>query len=281
MDMNLSIMEKLCFSTVRIETNNVSGNTCSGTGFFFNLTIDGKVVPLIITNKHVVRGMTKGRFILTERDKDGTPIYKQHFPFTFDDIFENYWIMHPDPYIDICVMPINPIIELVHKQYNKSFFFIPLDNSLIPSKEKLSEIDIAEDIIMIGYPNGLWDSVNNMPIVRKGIMATNITLDHNGKREFVIDAACFPGSSGSPVILYNKGGYTDKQGNLNWGNGRLMLLGVLYAGPQLTVKGEVKVVTIPNIQQKTLSISHVPNNLGYIIKADTILDFIPIIKTML
>lgn len=274
-------MEKLCFSTVRIETNNSAGNSCSGTGFFFNLTIDGKIVPLIVTNKHVVRGMSKGRFILTERGKDDIPMYKQHFPISIDDGFEKYWIMHPDPLIDICAMPINPIIEMAHKQFNKSFFFIPFDNSLIPSKEQLGEIDIAEDIIMIGYPNGLWDSINNMPIVRRGIMATNITLDHNGKREFVIDAACFPGSSGSPVILFNKGGYTDKQGNLNWGSGRLMLLGILYAGPQLTVTGDIKVVTIPNIQQKALSVSHIPNNLGYIIKADAILDFIPIIKSML
>lgn len=72
---------------------------------------------------------------------------------------------------------------------------------------------------MIGYPNGLWDSVNNMPIVRRGTMATNISLNHNDKREFVIDAACFPGSSGSPVVLFNKGGYADKKGNLNWGKG--------------------------------------------------------------
>lgn len=274
-------MEKLCFSTVRIETNNVVGNNCSGTGFFFNLIIDENVVPLIVTNKHVVQGMIKGRFILTERDKDGAPLYKHHFPISIDERFEKYWIMHPDPLVDICVMPINPIIELAHKQLKKTFFFAPFDNSLIPSKEQLNEIDIAEDILMIGYPNGLWDSVNNMPIVRKGIMATNIALDHNGKREFVIDAACFPGSSGSPVILFNKGGYTDKQGNLNWGNSRLMLLGVLHAGPQLTVTGEIKVVTIPNIQQKTMSVSRIPNNLGYIIKSDTILDFIPIIKPLL
>ena len=279
--MNLSTMEKLCFSTVRIETNNAVGNNCSGTGFFFNLTVDENVIPLIVTNKHVVQGMIRGRFILTERNNDGSPMYKQHFPISINDEFEKYWIMHPDPFVDICVMPINPIIELAHKQFKKSFFFVPFDNSLIPSKERLGEIDIAEDVIMIGYPNGLWDSVNNMPIVRKGIMATNITLDHNGKREFVIDAACFPGSSGSPVILFNKGGYTDKQGNLNWGNGRLMLLGVLYAGPQLTVTGEIKVVTIPNIQQKAMSVSHIPNNLGYIIKSDTILDFIPIIRPLL
>ena len=39
--MSLSTMEKMCFSTVRIETNDTNGNNYSGTGFFFNLIIDG------------------------------------------------------------------------------------------------------------------------------------------------------------------------------------------------------------------------------------------------
>ncbi len=281
--MSLSMMEQLCFSTVRIETIDLNGNSYSGTGFIFNLSIDdkGNVVPLIITNKHVVKGMTKGIFIFTERDENNNPNYKKHFPINIESGFEHNWIMHPDPYIDLCAMPINPILENVSKQCNKTFFFRSFDNSLIPNENKLSEIDIAEEIVMIGYPNGLWDSINNMPIVRKGIMATNITLNHNGKREFVIDAACFPGSSGSPVILFNKGGYTDKQGNLNWGHGRLFLLGILYAGPQLTVTGEIQVVTVPNVQQKALSVSHIPNNLGYIIKSDAILDFIPIFQSLI
>lgn len=77
------------------------------------------------------------------------------------------------------------------------------------------------------------------------------------------------------------GGYRDKKGNLNWGASRIFLLGILYAGPQLTVTGEIRVVTIPNMQQKALAVSHIPNNLGYIIKSERILDFIPIIKSKL
>ena len=92
------------------------------------------------------------------------------------------------------------------------------------------------------------------------------------------DAACFPGSSGSPVLICNVGGYRDKQGNLNWGSSRIFLLGILYAGPQLTVTGEIKVVNIPNMQQKQLAISHIPNNLGYVIKSERIMDFAPILK---
>lgn len=279
--MELSVIEQLCFSTVRIETTSVNGNQFSGTGFIFNLTIEDKTIPLIITNKHVVKEMDRGVFMLTEKDQQEMPIYTNHYPVVIEHEFERRWIMHPDPQIDLCVMPLNPILEMAFKNLQKRFFIKNFDNSLIPSTEKLTEIDIAEEILMIGYPNGLWDSVNNMPIVRRGTMATNINLNHNGRREFVIDAACFPGSSGSPIILFNKGGYTDKNGNLNWGQGRLMLLGILYAGPQQTVEGDIKIVTIPNSQQKALSISHIPNNLGYIIKSDAILDFIPIFKLIL
>ena len=76
----------------------------------------------------------------------------------------------------------------------------------------MDEIDAIEDIIFIGYPNGIWDSVNNMPILRKGSTATHPCLNYNGKKEFMIDAACFPGSSGSPVLIFNENGYKDKKG---------------------------------------------------------------------
>lgn len=126
---------------------------------------------------------------------------------------------------------------------------------------------------MIGYPNGLWDQVNNMPIIRRGITATNVTLDYNGKKEFLIDAACFPGSSGSPVLICNVGGYTSKFGSLNWGKSRVFLLGILYAGPQMRVTGDLQLITVPEYQQKTVSVSQIPNNLGFIIKAERLLEF--------
>ena len=139
----------------------------------------------------------------------------------------------------------------------------------------LSSVDAVEEIIMIGYPNGLWDSTNNMPIVRRGITATNISFDYNGKKEFLIDAACFPGSSGSPVLICNVGAYRDKQGNLNLGSSRVLFVGVLYAGPQLTVTGDIRIVSVPDSQQKAMSVAAIPNNLGYIIKSECILDFVP------
>jgi len=64
---------------------------------------------------------------------------------------------------------------------------------------------------MVGYPIGLWDEKNNYPIFRKGITATHPANDYNGKSEFMIDAACFPGSSGSPVYIIDELNYVDKK----------------------------------------------------------------------
>lgn len=278
----LSIYEQLSFCTSRIETEDANGDSYSGTGFFFNfnLNVNNKIVPLLITNKHVVKGMKKGLFRFTTADDDGLPNYKEHFTIEYSDNFENMWFMHPSDDVDLCVLPINPLIEAANKK-NRRLFYRSLDNGVIPNEVQKQSIDAVEEITMIGYPNGLWDSLNNMPIIRKGITATNYNLDYNGKKEFVIDAACFPGSSGSPVMLCNVGGYRDKQGNLNWGNSRVYLLGILYAGPQLTVTGDIRVINIPTVQQKAMAVSHVPNNLGYIIKAERILDFIPIFEPLI
>ena len=124
---------------------------------------------------------------------------------------------------------------------------------------------------MIGYPIGIWDSVNNKPIFRKGVTATHPNFDYNGKKEFLIDMACFPGSSGSPVFIFNEGGYRDKKGNTFMGKSRILFLGTLYAGPQHTATGEIKVVNI-STSTKPIAISKIPNNLGLVIKHNRILE---------
>lgn len=151
----------------------------------------------------------------------------------------------------------------------KVLFYIPLDVSLIPTDLALCDLFAIEDIIIVGYPNGIWDGINNKPIYRKGITATHPCFDYNGKKEFLFDAACFPGSSGSPVFILNV--YKDKRGNTYLGWSRVLLMGTLYAGPQHTSTGEIKIIDIPTAQTP-VAISRIPNNLGLVIKSNRILE---------
>lgn len=268
--MELSLTEQLCYSTVRIECQNDKGQTTTGTGFFFNfLQSDDRAIPVVITNKHVVAGMTIGRFIMTKADTEGNPINKVHFTVTLSDL-KDIVRLHPSDDVDLCALPVASLLNYATKN-DIRLFFRSFDQNLLPTNEQLNELTALEDILMIGYPNGIWDSINNMPILRKGSTATHPCIDYNGNKEFMIDAACFPGSSGSPVLIYNPSGYVTKTGGFMMGSPRIILMGILFAGPQHTATGELKVVTMPTFQQ-TVAFSRIPNNLGVVIKSERILE---------
>lgn len=274
----LTPSEMFMYSTIRIECIDKSGNKSTGTGFFFNFSedLENKThIPVIITNKHVIENSASGYFLFTLADTNGDPLDTVHHRFEISD-FTKAWILHPDPNVDLCAMPLYTIINYMTK-LGKKPFIIPFQSKMIPSKEILDNLEAMEEIIMIGYPNGIWDTINNQPILRKGITATHPNKDYCGKKEFMADIASFPGSSGSPILIYNNNGYKDKNGNLFMGNARIILLGVLYAGPQHTVSGEIKILTIPT-KQIPIPISTIPNNLGLIIKSERILELEKIVE---
>lgn len=271
---DLSLSEQLCYVTTRIEASN-NHVSSTGTGFFFNLKIDEKrIEPLLVTNKHVIQGMAKGRFLFTKADSNGNPIVGDTFEIKYNDNFENQWISHPDATVDICVLPINQLDIEIQKTGHK-LFFRALDNKLIPNEKQIKSIDAIEEVCMIGYPNGLWDQKNNMPIVRKGITATQYSMDFQGEKQFLIDMAVYPGSSGSPVLLYNTGSYNPKNGGIVLGN-RIFLLGIVYRVFQKCITGNVNIVPTPIASAQLISSSNIPINLGIVIKAEKLLDFIPL-----
>lgn len=270
--MNLSASEQITYSTVRIECEYNDGTSGTGTGFFFRFLNDdstGRYVPVVITNKHVINGSTKGRLIMTKANGNNEPKDTDHFQVYFDN-FEGFWRKHPSSDVDLCAMPIAPFLNEAENRGEK-LFYISLDKSLIPTQKQLDEFSALEEILMVGYPNGIWDYVNNKPILRKGVTATHPKSDYCGKKEIMIDAACFPGSSGSPVFIFNEGGYRDKHGNMYMGSSRVILLGALYAGPQHTAQGDIEIIDVPT-SQRPIAISRIPNNLGLVIKAERILE---------
>lgn len=270
---DLSITEQMAFSTVRIESE--SG---VGTGYFFRFLDNGKQhVPAIVTNKHVIKGSKVGVFYLTVATENGGPEPKKHITVSLDK-FESRWIMHPDSNVDLAIMLIAPILNEA-KQKGFRPFFIPLGRDIIPSEEQLKELTAVEDILMVGYPIGIWDAVNNYPIFRKGITSTHPFNDYNGKPEFIIDAACFPGSSGSPVFLANIGNFVDRRGNTTIAS-RVYLLGTLYAGPMYNVAGKIVTKDIPTKKGK-LSVSQIPTNLGYVIKSKRLIEFDAVLEKLL
>jgi hypothetical protein len=267
----MHITEQLLNGTIRIEAFN-KNSTSTGTGFFFTFYEDKEKkvsIPVIITNKHVVNGFNEIRLFF-RKVKNNEPDYGAPFVVTIPND-TNTVIQHPNKDIDLVAIPTAPIYVELEKK-NIGIYYIASDESRIPddSTQKF-ELKSIEEILMIGYPNGLWDTKNNLPIVRKGITATTPFIDYNGKREFLVDIAAFGGSSGSPIIFY-RDIYTDKNYVAKVGP-KLYLLGILYAGPLYTVEGKV-IKTNPADPTINSDVrTNIPMNLGYVIKASEILVF--------
>lgn len=267
--MSVGLIEQLTHSTVRIETVQSDGSVCTGTGFYMNfLQKEDECIPVIVTNKHVVHDAIVGKFHVTAATEAGLPDSGNHQQFQIQG-FERQCVKHPDPDVDLAAFLIGPLVNKVQHSGDR-LFYIPLLTEIIPSDSDRDDYSAMEDIIMVGYPNGIWDAKNNLPVIRKGITATHPAVYWNDNPEFLTDIASFPGSSGSPVFLANLGGYMDKKGNTYMGRHRIRLLGVHYAGAMHTASGEIEIVTAPTVN-KPVPITQIPNNIGVVINSKEIL----------
>lgn len=263
----MSISEKITYSTVKISCKYADGTQGSGTGFVMNLCQDDKrnvCFPVIITNDHVVKGSIETSFEFCKADDSGAPIDTEPFSITITN--GNAWRHHPNNHIDLCYLPLKTIFDKVNS-VNGRIYFTPLSSDLIADDSYLRSLNAIEDVVMVGYPQGLMDTYNHKPIIRRGITATHPKNDYMSKPEILLDIAAYPGSSGSPVFLLNEGAYLTGS-SIQFGS-RIKLLGVLYAGPLYTVTGTISFANLPVRPTPVISI---PNNLGIIIKAKTILE---------
>lgn len=171
--------------------------------------------------------------------------------------FPTQWVPHPDPAVDLTIMPCAGLLTELSKQ-GKKVFLITLDPSLVPSDAELADLTSLEDLLVVGYPDGIIDRAHNIPVFRRGITATPAYIDFNNAKEFLIDAAIFPGSSGLPVLLFNQGPWVNRKGDTMIGTVRVKLLGIVYGVMLNSVSGNISIVPAPT-QAHAVVNSQVPN----------------------
>lgn len=277
MQRNLHAAEILSFSTTMLEVKTLSG-ACSGTGFFYSFTdVDprGGRVPAIFTNKHVIEDALEVRFLIHVADlrtgkNQTTPIEVRQE--------ELVVIEHPDPNVDLCCFLIGPQIN---KLYDKGFEVVcfEYDKTFIPSQEYMEDVTQLDSVIMIGYPSGIRDRLNDQPIFRRGTLATNPNLDFDGKKEFLVDMPIYWGSSGSPLLLYSEGCHFSRKSGVTLQLGtEIKLIGINYATCLALAHGELQIIQVPIKEETTavknipLTVTPIPNSLGVIIKSSRILE---------
>ncbi|WP_346899021.1 serine protease [uncultured Roseibium sp.] len=268
---NGRISDHLRYMTVRILTSEQDNTswTGAGTGFLYRFAREAEQVPLLVTNKHVIDGaVVIGLTFHITADNNENPapgagrliaIGSSQLPI----------IRHPDPNVDLAAIALAPIIDHAVNHEGWHPFIKCLDKSNLPSDQMIGDFGALEDVVMVGYPTGIVDAVNNFPIVRRGITSTPYTTDYQGKQEFLADIPVYGGSSGSPIFIVNEGGYSTPNAFIM--GGRFALIGVLYAGHTETVDGHIVAEPIPTNLMPVAKVKHMIN-LGLCIKSVLIED---------
>ena len=211
---------QLLYTTVPIYAHNSDKSLSTGTGFLFSVReSETESIPLLITNYHVLKDAMLG-FVELHIGEKGFPTDKT-IRVQFDkSIIDGNKLGK----LDLIAVPLAGTFNDFQNR-NIEIFFRTVDQNMVPTKEQEDKFSAIENITFIGYPSGLYDEKNKISIIRQGITATPIWNDFKGEEVFLIDAGVFPGSSGSPVFIYNQGTYPVKDG-IALGS-RLIFVGVL------------------------------------------------------
>jgi hypothetical protein len=176
----ISPAEQLMYCTSRIVgTIPHSSNVKTGTGFFFSFPAEGEqVVPALITNNHVVEGTDGLQFLVHTSATRGAK--QPNANAAINSVLAD-WTPHPNPTVDLCALLVGPVLN---SMTTMTPFFRGLDPTLIKSDVELKDLNAVEDVLTVGYPNGLWDSANNFPLLRRGITASHpaVTLMLEGSQ---------------------------------------------------------------------------------------------------
>ena len=264
----MSVTNLMAKSTVRIECFDADREGVSiGSSFCcsFPNRANCKNEPVLITNKHVVDGFRNIRIVLSTSLDPRQATLEQRRTLTYDRLDEVVYF-HDNPDIDLAAIWLRPILD--RNVNDGSTIDLKVINIAIFITESIeSQLRFVEDVLVVGYPHGLWDRTRNLPLFRRGVTSSPAMLDFNGEPKFLIDCSIFPGSSGSPVFLYNFPAYFE-DGKINLGE-RWALLGVVSSVLNYNVEGTVEEVEIPTTT--AIAKTSIPNNIGVVIKVKEIM----------
>lgn len=198
------------------------GKDRSATGFFFS----DKDSLYLVTNKHVIYGtdfkeplIARITIVLHSDPSNSTKNDEVVIELLNGDGTKK-WLEHSNPDVDVILIPLKLDAE--------KYIFSTMNRSFIDDVKDL--VVLFEKILVVGYPYGWYDDINNLPIVRVGFLSSPFKVGFKGKPVMVGDVTTHPGMSGGPVIMYLRDPLTKTPGGLQINFASKFLLIGVYSG---------------------------------------------------
>lgn len=251
--------EQIFFNTVLIE-NKTDGEF--GTGFLMAKDIgNDRIKVLLYSNKHVFWGKKDQdkdaikkdiEITLHQANEDGTYTLGKvkRFSFVLDRVNKVHY--NESKELDVAAIDISDFHNL--PDFKSKMILLEFEKFC---KNDYSSIICGQEILFVGYPTGFYDRKNFLPIMRKGFISSIPVVDFDGKKQILVDAEVYPGSSGSPVFTVVNGNY--------------QLLGIMS---QAVYKGLnfIPVITQTAEEDKTTQLPIEWIGIGILIKNDALIE---------
>ncbi|HYF94311.1 MAG TPA: serine protease [Symbiobacteriaceae bacterium] len=187
---------------VSIGTEDAQGNRrWVATGFLYGrleeVLEDGQKFyrVYLITNRHVFEGLTKAYLRFNPQADEPARDYEIE---SLNSEGGNEWTAHPDPEIDVAIMPI--MIKKLREHAMKVSIFQNDVHSVTVGEMRDLGVTEGDFAYVLGFPMGLVGERRNTVIVRSGTIARIQDVMRKANDEFLVDVFVFPGNSGGPVI---------------------------------------------------------------------------------
>lgn len=182
-------------STVARIRSYSEGRECAAASGFFYFYSSGLY---LCSSRRIVTAAAKGRpdelRVLLHTDPDDPTQNEELAVPLFDEDGDPLWLEHtsrPDE-IELIAVPLDAL-EIEMRFAVRAF-------SILDQVPKEVELPPGEDVLVIGFPEGVYDDVHNLPVVRRASIASVYPVPYKGRPQGLLDVRLPSETHGAPVV---------------------------------------------------------------------------------
>ncbi len=197
--MKLNGLPNILVSVSKVEVLAKERVISTATGFFYKAANGHE---FFVTNRHVVRGIAEQEKLpkaapdtlsLNLHIDRIAPQRTRDFSIPLFDKKGNALFHEPEnAAVDVV------IVSIEHTDVHKALIEFITPMYRLPDE---FAVTAGEDVIVLGYPHGFFDTANNLPIFRSASIASIYGVNFQGLERCLLDGNLQSGMSGSPIFL--------------------------------------------------------------------------------